>query len=360
MAANSQAKAGKAPASKKSAARKKPVAKKKSAAGKKTAAAKKPTARKKAAPVRKAGGKEAWEKKPKQTSELPEQPIMAALRAEHKHLATIMGLFENQLASIEEGKLVDTHVVYEIMDYMRSWPDRYHHPREDLIYGRAAELNPVLADNVDSLQREHDAMAKRGQAVLQNIESWRQGGGSGERVIESGRDYIERTYKHMNSEEKLVFPAIEKTLSLADWRELAAEDLLAPVSDPVFGGRVDREFRNLARKLRRGIRRRVERGVVVEWIDIDAVMEGLEVVSMALESARGSAGEHLQAAMDDSADFVRAAPVSGIFRSVANNSSLTRSLLRDVISISRDTLTDLSRVNQERKDRIRLLGRDQG
>ena len=85
---------------------------------------------------------------------------MKALRAEHRHIATVMQLFADQLKAIESGELVDTHVVYEIMDYMVTWPDRYHHPREDLIYGRVAELDRKAADEVDTLQRDHDHTAK--------------------------------------------------------------------------------------------------------------------------------------------------------------------------------------------------------
>ena len=70
-----------------------------------------------------------------------EQPLMKALRAEHRHMATVMQLFADQLRAIEAGELVDTHVVYEIMHYMVTWPDRFHHPREDLIYARVAEIN---------------------------------------------------------------------------------------------------------------------------------------------------------------------------------------------------------------------------
>ena len=66
---------------------------------------------------------------------------MKALRAEHRHMATVMQLFSDQLKAIEGGELVDTHVVYEIMDYMVTWPDRFHHPREDLIYARVAEVD---------------------------------------------------------------------------------------------------------------------------------------------------------------------------------------------------------------------------
>ncbi len=287
-----------------------------------------------------------------------EQPLMAALRAEHKHMASIMELFKEQLAAIERGGLVDTHVVYEIMDYMISWPDRYHHPREDLVYGRVAELDANAGDNVDSLQREHDKMAADGRALLKTIEAWREGRASGAEVVKGGRNYVDALYRHMNTEETVVFPQVEQVLRTADWRDLADEDLLKPVSDPVFGGRVDREFRNMARKLRRGIRRSVERGTMAEWIGLEALMEALEVMSMAMDSCRNTTGEHLRAALDDSRDYLKENPVSGALRSAANNTRLGFALLGEMVEISRDALEDLSRVNQERKDRLRMMDRN--
>ena len=283
--------------------------------------------------------------------------MLTALRAEHRHIAGVMKLFSVQLRSIDDGQLVDTHVVYEVMDYMVTWPDRFHHPREDLIYGRVAELDVSAADEVDSLQREHDEMAGRGREVLAKIEDWREGSVSGAEVVKSGRAYVERMYTHMNSEEELVFPHIESVLTLEDWRELSEDDQLRPVSDPVFGPKVQREFRNLARKLRRNVRREVERGTLVEWIGIEALMEALEVLSMAHDSARSLTSDHLRAAWDDSVDLFREAPLSAPFRAAANNTRQGLRWLEEVREISRDTLDDLSRVNRERQDRIRLLDR---
>jgi hypothetical protein len=40
-----------------------------------------------------------------------------------------------------------------------------------------------------------------------------------------------------------------------------------------------------------------------------------------------------------------------------NNTKLTVRLLEDVAEITRDTFDDLTRVNQERRDRMRLLDR---
>ena len=323
---------------------------------KQAAAAPKP-ARKTAANAGPGYTRAAWERPAPAAALRPEErpPLLQALYAEHRHIASVMQLFNEQLKAIAAAELVDTHVVYEIMDYMVTWPDRFHHPREDLIYGRVAELDTAAADNVDSLQRDHDHMAKKGQEVLRNIQQWRNGEMSGEVLVKSGRAYIDHMYEHMNSEEKLVFPQIAAVLSADDWRELEQDDQLRPVTDPVFGQRVQREFRNMARKLRSNVRRGVERGTLVEWLSIEAVMESLEVLSMAYESARGSAGEHVRIAWEEGLELFRESAVTAPLRCAANNARLGLRLIQEIADISREALGDISRVNQERKDRIRLL-----
>ena len=149
-----------------------------------------------------------------------------------------------------------------------------------------------------------------------------------------------------------------ETPSAAAWRELAEDDALEAVANPVFGPRVQREFRNMTRKLRRNVRRSVERGAMAEWIGIEALMESLEVVSIAYESARDTTGDHVRSAVQDSLEMFRESPLSAPMRCAANNARVTFRILGDVIEISRETLGDLDRVNQERKDRVRLMDRE--
>ncbi len=313
---------------------------------------KKPSAKK---PARK---KATRTDRPVQPESSQETPMMAALRAEHRHMASVMELMSQQLDAVAKGDLVDTHMLYESMDYMLSWPDRYHHPREDLIYGRVAEIDATAADNVDSLQREHDDMAKRGREVLATIERWRDGRVSGTEVVKAGREYIERSYNHMNNEEALVFPQIESILTVQDWRELAEDDTLQPAPDPVFGPRVHREFRNLARKIRRGVRRGVERGTMVEWIGLEALLESFEVISMAYDSGKDITGQHMRTAFDESLSIIQRKPFTAPLRCAVNNTRLTLNWMGDLADVSRDTMEDLLKVNQERKDRVRLLDQE--
>lgn len=358
-------------AAKRTAAAKKPAVKRKVAAKKKPAPkkapAKKKVAAKKVAPVKKAKAsnkssagydKSAWKKNKTTANRVAsEQPLMKTLRAEHRHIASVMQLFTEQLQSIENGELVDTHIVYEIMDYMVGWPDRYHHPREDMIYCRVAELDPKAADEVDTLQRDHDQTATKGRKILRDIERWRSGEVGGLAVVKSGRDYVDHMYEHMTVEEKIVFPHIESVLGSEDWRELAEDDQLRAVADPVFGHRVQREFRNLGRNLKRNVRQGVERGTIMEWVGIEALMESLDVLSMAYDSARSSTGDHVRAAVEDSKDYFRESPLKSPVRCAANNLKLSLKLLEEVAGISKETFDDLSRVNQARRDRMRLLNK---
>ena len=75
-------------------------------------------------------------------------------------MATLMKLLAGQLELLEQGDEVDARVLYETLHYMIHYPDAFHHPREDLVYQRAGELDSKLADSVDTLQREHDYLAE--------------------------------------------------------------------------------------------------------------------------------------------------------------------------------------------------------
>ena len=113
----------------------------------------------------------------------------------------------------------------------------------------------------------------------------------------------------------------------------------------------------MARKLRRGVRRPVQHGAMIEWTGLDAFMESFEVVSIAYDSARSTAETHVRDALNDAFGYFRKAPFSAPVRCAANNTRLTFRLLGDIAEISLETVDDLSRVNQARKNRMRLLNR---
>ena len=108
--------------------------------------------------------REAWEAvtKAMPKGQRSQHPVLATLQAEHRYMATLIHQLNDQLDALEQDKAVDSHILYEVMHYMTHFPDAFHHPREDMVYQRAGELDAGIADSVDTLQRDHDYLAKTG------------------------------------------------------------------------------------------------------------------------------------------------------------------------------------------------------
>lgn len=272
-------------------------------------------------------------------------------------MASVLALLSDHLNAIERSELVDTHVIYEIMDYLVTWPDRFHHPREDLIYSYAADIDHGLAEDRRRLEKDHDRMLRNGRDLLEAVVDWRRGALGGSELLRMGREYVQASYAHMSFEEQEVFPAIDAVLTHADWRELSADDQLQPVGDPVFGRRVQREFRNMARKLRRSLRRGVERQAVAEWVSLEALFEAYEVLHMANQSGRTITRDQFVTGLREASYIVLDEPLKSPFLCAANNTRLTFEWLGEIQGVYRDAVSDLLRVNRERKDRLRLLRR---
>lgn len=284
-----------------------------------------------------------------------ESPMIKTLRAEHRHMANILNLLNDQLDQLEAGKLVDSHVLYEIMEYVTSWPDRYHHPREDIIYSRVAELDTAAADEVDTLQRDHDVSAKNGKKLLDAIVAWQQGEVSDKKLIKQARDYVKHTFEHMTIEEEMVFPHIESVLTTSDWRELAEEDSLVAVNTPLFGTPVQREYRNMARKLRRKTRKVVEHAALSQWVGVETTMESVEVLSLAFDCARYSTSKRIGGALSDSLKFFQETPITAPTRCAINNVKVSFELMGDLLSICGETASDLGKVRQSHFERLDFL-----
>ena len=84
-------------------------------------------------------------------------------------------------------------------------------------------------------------------------------------------------------------------------------------------------------------------------------MESLEVLSLAYETARETAGDHLRTAVDESRVMFKDSPASAPLRCTMNNIKLGYRLVGDMLDISREVFDDLDRVNRERKERVDLI-----
>lgn len=171
--------------------------------------------------------------------------IIASLRGDHSRLTRLLDALERQISAFEEGGQPDFEIMDGILHYCRSYPDRHHHPCEDLVYEVLQRRNPRVAAEVGDLPREHAKIAAltldfAGQltAVEQDVPTQRRD------LAAAARAFLDAYRCHIRMEEKLFFPAAERWLTPLDWRQIRQR--LPAAADPLFEQRVDERFAALS------------------------------------------------------------------------------------------------------------------
>ena len=77
---------------------------------------------------------------------------ITAWRADHANFARLLNFVERQLLAFHLGELLDYPLLLAILYYLRDYPDRVHHPREDVAFARLVERDPTLQLLYDSLE----------------------------------------------------------------------------------------------------------------------------------------------------------------------------------------------------------------
>ena len=188
-------------------------------------------------PLRKAGG---------EGGTLP--GIVDTLYSEHRYIHSLLHTLEDQADKLEPGKIPDYRLMLDVVDYLTHYPDQYHHPREDLLFGMLKKRDKGFRKHVDRLEREHRTLRSYNDQLFQEL----RGIADGRRVEQaqlkaSLQRYVEGYRKHMDFESREIFPRASGHLSKKDLASLEAKTRY--IDDPVFGGAVQKRFRRLARNL---------------------------------------------------------------------------------------------------------------
>jgi len=85
------------------------------------------------------------------------------LRQEHSNIATLLRILERQVGDFRSGDRPDYDVIRAVLDYLLSFPEACHHPKEDLIFDKLRDRDPVTAEKIGDLRSAHVELAARAQ-----------------------------------------------------------------------------------------------------------------------------------------------------------------------------------------------------
>ena len=173
---------------------------------------------------------------------------IAIWQAEHRHFARLLDLLEQQVAAFHADSQPNFELMLDLVSYLRYFPDRYHHAREDVAFARMAERDPQIKPVVDQLLQEHRVIAAAGTELLKYLEQV-----VDDVVVERAKveaaaaTYLVYYRRHLAMEDRDMVPRAEQMLTEQDWKDVMAA--VPPGADPLFGEDPDQRYRELRRQI---------------------------------------------------------------------------------------------------------------
>lgn len=163
------------------------------------------------------------------------------LLAEHRLIARLLSVLERELEIFQTGERPDYELIATIIEYFGSYPDRYHHPKEEIILAKLVRRDQAAAEIFSDLTRGHEELAaltrRFADGLTRIINEDEVPRGLFDRLA---RDFIDYQRLHMGREEADFFPAAAQTLTAEDWAAIEERQEARP--DPLLGGPVDPRF----------------------------------------------------------------------------------------------------------------------
>ena len=165
-------------------------------------------------------------------------------KAEHGDFIRLLSILKSQIGLFHEQAEANYELMLDIVYYLTHFPDRFHHPREDIAFGKLAERDASAQLRVRELIGEHKVIASSGKRLVEQLNGILAGAILERESVEvDAATYIVYYRQHMAREEAELFPRLEDVLGNEDWQ--AVGDAITAEADPLFGSKVGQRYQQL-------------------------------------------------------------------------------------------------------------------
>ena len=174
--------------------------------------------------------------------------MLFLLRLEHGNQSKVLGLIEDQVAAADAGTPMDEELLSLACEYFSDYPDRCHHPKEDLVYKLLSKRDPDSCSGLPDLIAEHRRLHELTEAfaaAVRRVREEPQGAKPSPREVI--REFTEHYRQHMRNEEERFFRLAEERLSKDDWDTL--DFAMFDRDDPLFDHVAEERFSALRQRI---------------------------------------------------------------------------------------------------------------
>jgi len=176
--------------------------------------------------------------------------VVTVLQIDHHRMAGLLELIERQAGNIARREPVNYRLLESAFDYISTYPDRCHHPKEDLVYRKLIGRHPELADSLGNLVREHETLGRLTSDATRAVrESQQSSGAAIDGLSAQLLEFVNIYRRHMLMEDRHFFPAALQWLSRDEFEEI--DYALFDRPDPLAGRESEARFAELRGEISR-------------------------------------------------------------------------------------------------------------
>jgi hemerythrin-like domain-containing protein len=165
------------------------------------------------------------------------------IQEEHRSLAAIVhGLKYLVNDARSNTARADFKVLRAMLHYVDNFPERLHHPKEDVyVFARLLRRTHEADEVIEELTKQHQEGGQLVTALHTQLDAYEAGKPGGLAAFGEAVDaFTEAMWQHMALEEKVLLPLAKKHLTEADWVEIA--EAFGENGDPRFSADAENEF----------------------------------------------------------------------------------------------------------------------
>ena len=149
------------------------------------------------------------------------EAAVTIIKDEHRAIAAICSGLREQAALARRGEAVDYGFIASMLHYLRAFPERLHHPKEEeFLFAKLRQRHPAAAETLAVLEYEHEESGRllaELEAQAANLGADGASNSSGTSLAEAIDRFVDGQWNHLNAEEKMIIPLALEHLSDDDW-----------------------------------------------------------------------------------------------------------------------------------------------
>ncbi|MDH3375811.1 MAG: hemerythrin domain-containing protein [Gammaproteobacteria bacterium] len=168
---------------------------------------------------------------------------LAIIHGEHRNLSSVLFCLGSLVTDIEKHNVKpDCRVFHAIANYIESFLDQYHHPKEDeYLFPAIARQYPRAQPLIDALEEQHNRGTELLHRVRRKLATYEYVGADAFIPFrDAARDYINFQREHIRKEETELMPLAREHLQVSDWKPI--DEAFLAHTDPLFGEARKKEF----------------------------------------------------------------------------------------------------------------------